>query len=240
MLLHHYYILLHHILLLIITFSIITLLLHHYYILLHIHYYLLLRTHYYPLLRHYYVIITSLLRHYYFIIPNCVSMRNNEHIITYYALSLFSLLHCYYSLLLLLPIITCYQRGSLQMWSLNQVSRCATTHCWQGICRALALLAVGPAPGPGRLIVMPAVTVEHTALRARACQSPGPVQQMPAVGQGQQAQGIGQDWMPVRVQCSTLSSICQSQSLSEMLETACSTSLSDLSSVNSTIRLASE
>ena len=40
---------------------------------------------------------------------------NNELIITYYASSLFSLLHCYYPLLLLLLIITCYQRGNLQM-----------------------------------------------------------------------------------------------------------------------------
>ena len=113
-----------YILLPIITFSIITLLLHHiitsYYYIISLHCYyiillhLLLQTHYYSLLRHYYVNITLLLRHYYFIIPHCKN-GNNERIITYYELSLFSLLHCYYSLLPLLPIITCYQWGNLQM-----------------------------------------------------------------------------------------------------------------------------
>ena len=117
LLLHHYYILLHHSLLLSITFSVITLLLHHYYILLqllHIITYSLL-----PIVtKSLSQVITSLLHHYYIIITSLFPIAktgNNELIITYYALSLFSLLHCYYPLLSLLPIITCYQRGNLQM-----------------------------------------------------------------------------------------------------------------------------
>ena len=43
-----------------------------------------------------------------------------------YALSMFSLLHCYYPLLPLLPIITCYQRGNLQ------ISQISSIHCWVG------------------------------------------------------------------------------------------------------------
>ena len=82
---------------------------------------------------YYNIIITSLLRHYYIIITslfplaktgnNELIITNNELIITnneliisiYYALSMFSLLHCYYPLLPLLPIIKCYQRGNLQI-----------------------------------------------------------------------------------------------------------------------------
>ena len=63
-------------------------------------------------------IITSLLHYYYVIITSLFRISktgNNELIITYYALSLFSLLHCYHTLLPLLPIITCYQLGNLQI-----------------------------------------------------------------------------------------------------------------------------
>ena len=40
---------------------------------------------------------------------------NNEPIITHYAFSVFPLLHGYYPLLPLLPIITCYWQGNLEM-----------------------------------------------------------------------------------------------------------------------------
>ena len=107
LLLHHYYILLHHSSLLSITFSVITLLLHHYYILLqllHIITYSLL-----PIVtKSLSQVITSLLHHYYIIITSLFPIAktgNNELIITFYALSLFSLLQCYYPLL---SIITHY------------------------------------------------------------------------------------------------------------------------------------
>ena len=68
-------------------------------------------TYYYEfIITCYYVIITSLLRHYYVIITSLFQMAktgNNEPIITYYAFSEFPLLHGYYPLLPLLPIITC-------------------------------------------------------------------------------------------------------------------------------------
>ena len=76
-------------------------------------------TYYYKIIiTCYYIIITSLLRHYYVIITSLFQMAktgNNEPIITHYAFSVFPLLHCYYPLLPLLPIITCYQLGNLQM-----------------------------------------------------------------------------------------------------------------------------
>ena len=62
--------------------------------------------------------LTALLRHYYTIITSLFPIAktgNNELIITYYALSLFSLFHYYDPLLPLLPIITCTQLGNLQM-----------------------------------------------------------------------------------------------------------------------------
>ena len=126
----HYYIKSFHVVLHIITIS----LLHCYYIIITyyyiIHYYLLLHflllhcyyifiiTYYHNIIIAHHYIITSLLGHYYFIIPNFAKTGNNERIITYYALSLFSLLQCYYPLLPLLPIITCYQQGNLQMLKL--------------------------------------------------------------------------------------------------------------------------
>ena len=60
---------------------------------------------------------------------------NNELIITYYASSLFSLLHCYYPLLPLLLIITCYQWGNLQMdFVLVDALDCVLVEvlCWVG------------------------------------------------------------------------------------------------------------
>ena len=134
--------LLHQTLLCIVTFFVITLLLHHFYILLLHHYYLLLHfvllhcynliiTYYYIItysykiiIAHYYIIITSWLHYYYVIITSLFPIAkksNNERIITYYGFSQeislfkFSLLHCYYSLLRSLPIITYYQLGNLQM-----------------------------------------------------------------------------------------------------------------------------
>ena len=95
MLLHGYYI--------IITYYYII----HYYVLLHfvlLHCYCIIITK--SLLR----IITLLLHYYYVIITSLLPMAekgNNGLIITYYAFSVFSELHCYYPLLLLLPIITC-------------------------------------------------------------------------------------------------------------------------------------
>ena len=72
------------------------------------YYYILVIIYYYDLIiTHYYIIITSLFP--------IAKTGNTELIITSYALSLFSLLHCYYPLLPLLPIFTCYQRGNLQM-----------------------------------------------------------------------------------------------------------------------------
>ena len=53
----------------------------------------------------------SLLCHYYLIITSLFQMAktgNNEPIITHYAFSVFPLLHGYYPLSPLLPIITCY------------------------------------------------------------------------------------------------------------------------------------
>ena len=91
---------------------VITLLLHHYKALLLDHYYLLLRYHWYELLHHHYTIITSLLRLDYGIM---VETGNNELIITYYAFLRFSLLHCYYPLSPLLPIITYYHLRNLQI-----------------------------------------------------------------------------------------------------------------------------
>ena len=44
-----------------------------------------------------------------------VETGNNELIITYYAFLRFSLLHYYYPLSPLLPIITCYHLQNLQM-----------------------------------------------------------------------------------------------------------------------------
>ena len=88
------------------------------------HYYQIIITdssYYYNIIMYYYIIIQSLLRHYYIIITSLfhmVEIGNNELSITYYAFSMYSLLHCYYSLSLLLPIITCYQLGNLQMASL--------------------------------------------------------------------------------------------------------------------------
>ena len=109
------------------------LLLHCYYIII-TYYYIFIITYYYNIIiTYYYIIITSLLHHYYIIITSLFPIAktgNNELIITYYALSLFSLLHCYYPLLLLLPIITCYQLGNLQM-TLTFTCICARLLSWR-------------------------------------------------------------------------------------------------------------
>ena len=78
---------------------VITLLLHHYKALLLDHYYLLLQYHCDELLHHHYTIITSLLRLDYGIMVETMS----------------SLLHCYYPLSPLLPIITYYHLRNLQI-----------------------------------------------------------------------------------------------------------------------------
>ena len=111
MIITHYYIIHYYVLL---QF----LLLHCYYIII-TYYYILIITYYYDIIvTNYYIIITSSLHHHYIFITSLFPIAktgNNELIITYYALSLFSILYCYSTLSPLLPIITCYQLGNLQM-----------------------------------------------------------------------------------------------------------------------------
>ena len=65
------------------------------------------------LLHHYYVIIVSLLLHY---SPVQKQVMMSSLLCIMYALSMFSLLDCYYPLLPILPIFTIYQLGNLQVF----------------------------------------------------------------------------------------------------------------------------
>ena len=108
--------------------------------------------------------------------------------------------------------------------------------CWEGICRALA---VGLAPGPGQLIVMPGVTVEHTAPaglpKPRPC--PADASSRPAAAGPGPWPGLDASPSPMQY---TVKHLLVTVIVRNVGDSGCSTSLSDLSSVNSTIRLASE